>query len=176
MERTSLLVYTGGRVSQARPYRDRVSEAVFPATYSSNRMLTRRSRGRPATDVTDSRFKLAYSGRSKLGVAGVRGFEPATSSSRTPRSSRRKPCLRWPARIWMKPNVLDRAVVAVLRCCTDLRVRRFGQTLRAPVRRFLVGWRRQLSGVNPVVRPTRIAVRPIPRSIRSAPGLVDARG
>jgi hypothetical protein len=75
MERTSLLVHTGGRVSQARPYRDRVSDAVFPATYSSNRLLTRRSRGRPATDVTDSRFKLAYSGRSKLGVVDLRGFK-----------------------------------------------------------------------------------------------------
>ena len=55
--------------------RDRVSDAVFPAAYSSNRLLTRRSRGRPATDVTDSRFKLAYSGRSKLGVVGVTGFD-----------------------------------------------------------------------------------------------------
>ena len=85
-------------------------------------------------------------GSNSINLVGVTGFEPATSSSRTPRSSRRKPCLRWPARIWMKPNVLDRAVVAVLRCCTDLRVRRFGQTVRAPVRRFLVGWRRQLPG------------------------------
>jgi hypothetical protein len=30
----------------------------------------------------------------------------------------------------MKPNVLNNAVVAVFRCCTDLWVRRFGQTLR----------------------------------------------
>jgi DNA-directed RNA polymerase specialized sigma24 family protein len=72
MERKSLLVYTGGRVSHARPYRDRVSDAVFLATYSSNRLLTRRSRGRPASD---SSFKLAYSGRSKLGVVGLRGFK-----------------------------------------------------------------------------------------------------
>jgi hypothetical protein len=30
----------------------------------------------------------------------------------------------------MKPNVLDSAVVAVLRCCTDLLVRRSAPTLR----------------------------------------------
>ena len=81
-------------------------------------------------------------------MVGVTGFEPATSSSRTPRSSRMKPCLRWPARIWMKPNVLDGAPVAVLHCSggRHLRVRRSGQTFRGPARRFLVGWRRQLPG------------------------------
>ena len=47
----------------------------------------------------------------------------------------------------MKPNVLDSAVVAVLHCCTDLRVRRSGQTLRGPARRFFVGWRRADLGV-----------------------------
>jgi hypothetical protein len=47
----------------------------------------------------------------------VTGFEPAASSSRTPRSSRMKPCLCWPTRIWMEPSVLVLAVVAVLRCC-----------------------------------------------------------
>jgi hypothetical protein len=58
-------------------------------------------------------------GSSKTNMVGVTGFEPATSSSRTPRSSRLLPCLRWPGRIWMKPNALDSAVVAVLCCCTD---------------------------------------------------------
>lgn len=36
---------------------------------------------------------------------------------------------RWPGRIWMKPNVLDGAIVAVLRCCTDLLIRRSGPGL-----------------------------------------------
>jgi hypothetical protein len=47
------------------------------------------------------------------------GPRSSTSSSRTPRSSHSYLCLRRPRRIWMKPNVLGSAVVAVLRCCTD---------------------------------------------------------
>jgi hypothetical protein len=40
--------------------------------------------------------------------------------------------LRWPGRIWMKPNVLNSAVVAVLRCCTDHLVRRSREGVRGP--------------------------------------------
>ena len=55
------------------------------------------------------------------------GFEPATSSSRTPRRSRLYRYLRWPGRIWMKLHLLDSAVVAVLRCCTYLLIRSPGR-------------------------------------------------
>jgi hypothetical protein len=64
------------------------------------------------------------------GYFGYSGLEPATSSSRTPRSSRLYRCLHWPGLIWMKPNALDSGVVAVLCCCTDRLLRRPGWSVR----------------------------------------------
>jgi hypothetical protein len=69
-------------------------------------------------------------------------------------SGRLLPCLRWPGRVWMKLNVLNNAVVAVLRCCTDLMS--VGPGRRPPVRATV---RERPASVarnaEPVVRATR---------------------